>query len=1560
MLCLPRDGRVSIQASGKRLRPFVGNHAIGLAVWLAAVSILVFLLTATPIYSQFQNPRFEDDVVLFAPRAVQRLLAEGERAIQEARYADAISALGGLFDDDNELIQADIRGQDFFLQPDNPGAAQFQRLGHYTKTIKGVAQQLLGNLPEKGRRLLEIEYGVKAKQLLKAATAEGDWRGIAEVARRYPFTDAGYDAQIVLANALLRDGEPLGAAAKFQHLLDFDAARQRYGPELARAAALSWLLGEMPDIASSCLSLSTNHFQGQSIEIGGQQVEFRSDQDWDAIIASASDMDDSAANMDSATEWLVSGGSTRRSAVVDVSMPISSRRWVAKTHGSISEKRALFELAQSQLANNEVLLPKAEIRAIGDLVLAKTTDARILALDLQTGLIRWAYYENGAPADLLNNSVNRIGATDGLTSNVSSELQNRVWGSSAFGRFSCDNERLYYVTEGSHTQVVTQQQIQAFGAMTRTNQLHAASLEDEGFVLWIVGSQNDDNTTQLTHTDLDGAFFLGPPLSHEGTLYCIVEIRGEVRLAALDPADGQVLWTQHLCNPSFRQADATRKDQAVSPTIADGLILCPTGAQGIAAVDLATRGLRWLVTYQLQGDTNANQGFGRALYVGGGSQPLDDKWNDNAMVADGGLIGFSPVEKDMVFVINAFSGEVVWKRPRSDARYIAGLRDGRIYLVCQNRVQCIDVENGSEVWATAFPRSGQISGKALWQSDNLTLPLEGNRLLRLDLETGDISDEMELELPVGNLFAHRGNLISATPTTISVFATRRQLEQSVERRLSQDRDDPIGLNQKAQLLQATGDFDASFKLLRRSYELNPGDIDTRSLLIDTLLIGLEKDFETYAPIANELKEVVQDDPSRSQYLQWMAMGGLKAKRPMDAFTNLMAFMRERLSQSRGLAANQDEDMDLSASHSINIDAWIAVALSRCYEMADQQQREEMARVIEGELTRLPTLVVSQRRLLLRYFVWHPVASQQIVATALALGRSEDEENSEQTEIERLLIPLLNSTDKDLQLVASQLLSRLTFADRNRFGSMGPILSTLYTSDGEPNTDDALLDPIVSVRDAPEWNQGQVILTQPQRRTLYPSGIRIEDLSQRFGRPDVDIRLSGSDIVLCNMNGQTVTRVRYGRGTSDFRSNLNRARVMGGLLIVETSSELVAIDLYRAVSSQRDAVLWRHSLLMTRSALSERFRKTQGEVKDTSFGWQIATRSNGTVTASIGPWTPGGLILHKDSQVMCLDPYTGKSVWVRDGYSQDVRFAFQAQALAVVDAELGTVEVLDCRDGTENLNRRAAFPGGWEHWFSHSDLVVDYRESVVQGGSGIAASKPDFRVWNPLASESFAEFNDLKQGARAAVLEDRYLVIADQSDQLHFMDLLKKERRTWNVPVDDELSSIRLVRFGNRLVVVSSRQKTPAEIKLLSKRNNLTPDQLEVHGSVYGIDLDELELSWERPAKLFGMYFNINQPRNSPMMVLYRFHVGATCAVAMLDLRDGKLAVTESDIPVTHNGGFSMELQPREQTLELTIGNRNVRFKLTDGPVPPKPVARYGYIPTKDTEVKLNIDDLIDN
>ena len=123
------------------------------------------------------------------------------------------------------------------------------------------------------------------------------------------------------------------------------------------------------------------------------------------------------------------------------------------------------------------------------------------------------------------------------------------------------------------------------GAPKPYNRLVSLDLKTQGSLQWIVGGVDGEDEPRLA-----GAFFLGPPLPLNGQLYVLAEVKGEISLVVLDANNGQLSWSQQLAHVDTRTItrDSTRRLAGATPSYSDGVLVCPTSAGAVVAVDIST------------------------------------------------------------------------------------------------------------------------------------------------------------------------------------------------------------------------------------------------------------------------------------------------------------------------------------------------------------------------------------------------------------------------------------------------------------------------------------------------------------------------------------------------------------------------------------------------------------------------------------------------------------------------------------------------------------------------------------------------------------------------------------------------------------------------------------------------------------------------------------------------------------------------------------------------------------------------------------------------------------
>lgn len=1469
-------------------------------------------LAQFPFQTQNNSP---EEVFMLAPRALTRLLREGETAIQEGRYADGIAALSSLLLDDSETLPADIRGQDYFLER--------RARGLYNQSVKGEAIRLLGELPADGRQTLEIQFGVTARRELEQALQSRDVSAIANVARRYVHSLAAYEAQAIVAQHKLTSGYPLAAAGLLQELLRYPAARDHFGPRLALACAQAWMLTGNRDTAGLTMKLAAQQFPGQSLQVAGQQVALDVSTDWSQILSHGADASPPLVDQAANSSWLVSGGSPERNALSEGGMPLSTERWVKTIH-SAPEQAALQQQVDLEAQKGHVLLPKFELRMINDLVLTKTTDASLLAIDFNTGNVKWPFYFHAAPVPLTNTPY--AGSSGGP---VSDDLQRRVWGSSAFGKFSCDTQRFFYVSEATD-ELLSTDRLLAGGSTSSedSNYLEGVSIAAEGAILWRVGGETGEDEPSLA-----GSYFLGPPLPYQGDLYALVDIKGETKLVVLDAATGRLQWMQQLVHSTTLplRYDPERKSQALSPTIAEGIILCPTGVGALAAVDMLSRSLRWGAAYPNNRASDNNTFRNRGAFgYGNDFSPLDRRWCEPAVIAQDGVVLLTPPESDEMFCFDILTGQQrMAPQRRNSARYVAGLKNGKIITVGERDASAIELGSGVVAWNCSFPRGHSLAGKGLWQADSVLLPLSDRTLIRVDTESGQITAQSRVATPLGNLFAYKGQLLSVDASSISVYYTQEALSEQVAQRLKQDQNDTWALNHQSQLLLAQGDIEDAIAALSRSYELDSENPDTRYLLVETLLHALSADFSRFEKLAQQYGDIVEFGPQRFEFLQQLALGKIRSGQHLEAFEQLLALMPSS-DGSFVTTATRDHPLQLESGHTVESDVWIRSELARAYEAASAEDRQLMEQLVMEEIVTLENTLIPLRREQLRFLGWLPPAGAAVIQLARDLMGGD-----EQTIAEQFLVPLQFSRDPALRQTAVGLLRQPAKADERSLSAaqmgwlpLDPSLPGVPPNAQVDASKNANLQPATGSES--QWNTGMLRMSV-SNDGRYDIGAVVDVVSERYGRPQLAVRLSGSMVVLSNGNGDDVM-FEYPRGSADTGDVFIKAVIRGGLLIIETSSEVAGFDIYRGLTSRSDALLWRRSLFTPGAGPTREFVVPDTSSVNTPLGFSMHVRQMpGKQQAIVGPLTPAGLVVQLGTDISLLDPLTGKTLWTRGGYDDRVQLAGHDLQVAIINPSMGAVEIVDCRDGKQL--ERQVYQGSWRTWFTHNGIVVDFEKT-----SSVPPPPTNLRVWNALTGEVLKTL-ELAVGSRADVCEGRFVAITEPDGKLHFFDLKDAEQwkyRVHDVKIERELESISLQRFESRLVVLTSG----------SKARRPSPDLISAHGFVYCLDAESGDLSWSRPGYLENLQFPRSQPRESPFMAVFRTNPKRgerhQATLALIDLRSGRLSYSTTSLPLRTNVGFAMNLRPARQIIELGLGTSSFTFAVTQEPRPPQPVFTFGH------------------
>ncbi len=182
---------------------------------------------------------------------------------------------------------------------------------------------------------------------------------------------------------------------------------------------------------------------------------------------------------------------------------------------------------------------------------------------------------------------------------------------------------------------------------------------------------------------LKGAFFLGPPLSVEGRLFVQLEWRQTIQLAELNAATGELLWKQPLVNIERGVSASPRlRMLGVRPVFAKGLLLCPTGAGLVVAVDVVQQQLAWVYRFPLARDDRNDrspQAWQQQLAAERGSSP-ETGWQESRLIVAGERVIIASPESSAVHCVDRKTGRLIWESTQESAALIVGVADQAVVL----------------------------------------------------------------------------------------------------------------------------------------------------------------------------------------------------------------------------------------------------------------------------------------------------------------------------------------------------------------------------------------------------------------------------------------------------------------------------------------------------------------------------------------------------------------------------------------------------------------------------------------------------------------------------------------------------------------------------------------------------------------------------------------------------------------------------------------------------------------------------------------------------------------
>ncbi|MBN1588712.1 MAG: PQQ-binding-like beta-propeller repeat protein [Pirellulales bacterium] len=867
---------------------------------------------ASPETSVFPRPE----------RTLLRQLSNARELIERRRYGEAVRCLGAILESP----------EDCFYQPraDEP----------LHRSLRSEANRILGSMASRGRELYELQYGAQARHLLEEAVAARSRDLLDEVSRRFYHTRAGYEATFLLGLYDLDHREPLGAALTLRELRDEATSIDRFEPALSLSLATCWYQAEYPEKAKQTLRDLRDRYPAKLVAIAGrEQVLSRDDEDlfgwFVAQVGSPWSTPDA--------RWLRGarlGGNASHGAAAAGGKPLLEPIWEVPISDHPDAGSLLASQCQYQAERNVAMVPSAYPLALDEIVLMRSLRT-LLAIDSKTGKRLWEIPTD----DVLDSGRDAYRALFPQQGQFGGLLCERVWMDGLYGSLSSDGQRVFSVedlsigvgSQGRRSVVQGGRRVMNPVWPKAFNRLAAYDLSS-GKLVWHLGGSGGD-----WKLPLPGAFFLGAPLPMANRLYQLAEIRGEIRLLALQASSGDVLWSQRiaLAERSILQ-DSTRRLTGSTPSYRNGVMVCPTASGAIVAVKLAKRSLLWGYSYARNEDSRRTS-MRFTSYSGGGSAP--NQWIDGSVVLLEDRVLTTPTDSDEIHCLSLSDGRPVWKRPRDGDLCLAAVRDGTAVLVGSRRIRALSVATGQPAWdgrTVDLPDGDLPSGRGFQAGRLYYLPLNSAKVLVVDLEAGKIDQTLVSRsgTVAGNLVCCRDKIISQSIQGVTAFHQLDALRDQIAQRLADNADDPKALRLKGEVLLNAGRRGEAIDCFRRAYRAAPGK-KCRSQLRDALFDGLRHEFASYRSAGAEIEGLLETPAERIEYYRLMALGFESRPDPKAAMEYYL-----RLADS---CRHGYELIRIDPSHSVRQDRWLCTRLSVFRESAPAETIEQFDREVDQRL-----------------------------------------------------------------------------------------------------------------------------------------------------------------------------------------------------------------------------------------------------------------------------------------------------------------------------------------------------------------------------------------------------------------------------------------------------------------------------------------------------------------------------------------------------------------------------------------------------------------------------------
>jgi outer membrane protein assembly factor BamB len=1200
------------------------------------------------------------------------------------------------------------------------------------------------------REAYAARFAALADEQLQRARQSGDPQDFAEVTRRYLPTPAGQQAAQTLAR-LFRDlGEPVEA--------DWWAARNSSAQESPTPK---------PDVPAP----GADRVLSPPLE-----------------------------------QWRQPFGSATHHARFPAIDPVLLERWSAPISVRPAVADQVQELVRDLIDSERACVPAMIPLAVNGRIICRTLRG-LSVFDADTGALLWESSEGASVERLLSGediprpgaepsgrSIRPVPAYGGANADAH-PLTGLLFRDGVYGHISSDGEQVFVLEE--HASLSYRQpgyfwgqrvQDDPFDRDWQTNELVAYDLET-GNVRWRIGGEQ---LSEPFDPPLAGVLFLGPPVVEGDELFVIGEQDGTLSLHVLDRLIGRVRWSHAISEVGASiDTDLVRRWWPAQPAVTAGMIVCPTTAGWMVAIDRLERRIRWTYRYIEGRQSKVSSNRSRVASAG----PLNTRWLPSAPIVTQRHVLFTPAElpdplygdQPRLVCLDLLTGKRAWWEPKRQNLYVGAVADDRVLLVGTDAVEARDLATGRRVWETSLEAAtgdaplslpagtpsgvlsdgGLPSGRGILAGEEFLLPLQSGQLWGIDVTTGVVTRKIALredDPPLGNLLAWRGRLISADPLSLRSFEQRSQIASELAGQTEASTSGAARLA-VAELQYLDGDFRQAHRILRALSDEHLSVQQRRfadKLRWDTLLQILRDDpqgddahFEELADLARTDQQRLIVEQSRAERL--LARGDVPAA--FDVYWAL---------------AGQPQDLMLSEGPtSVHFRRWIAARLEQLWQAADEAERGRFDRQIRSLADEVAATDSEDRQWwaqVLRFHASGGTLTRSLVEDALR--------NQRWTHSETLLLQLLEERrDETLRLWALERLTRLML-DRDRQRDAVAVLEQYapHVVGGE-DLRAAMMErvPVGSSPAFPIWSDGKWTLTQSAasfNRAMFEPVLAVEPglPSVNELRLRVEPNLHRLAVAPPDKADEWETPLRA--QAHSFYNHTTGITSVGQLLFV------VHRGVLQAISVADRELLWQREFDLKSAAGGDvrgpsSVRHQELRTADNLL-WTSGLRQMRTPAGMLAVWRPGYVAYFGRHSITLADPLTGETLWTRRGIAPRTMAYGTSDMLLLVSPDTQDPIALRVTDGSPiDLPHLPALVSSAVSVTDGGMLQIEQRQPLKLLGWGTAHLR--VRLVDPRTGEVRTQ-TSFPTDTRFAALDERQLVAVDPDGAVTLVDARTGEVR----------------------------------------------------------------------------------------------------------------------------------------------------------------------------------------